>query len=548
MNKKLYTILFFTLSFFFFIDNAKALTINENFDSYSTGALAGQGVWTTVGTSFDVTSAQSVSPSNSLGQPGGGSKSNDSNTFTALDSWILEFDFYDTGTGNPFNFNANPSTDNSQMAQFGFVCGNGNRVGIGTDGGAQCETYSSNTWYHFKVEYDDPNQQIRYDFDNTGWSIWYAQTGETLDNVTQIRFAGFTTADIYVDNVEFGSGAPTAVSIDFVPAFIETGQHVFTGGCAVNATDRLVLTDGYYFQSPTEVNDFNIDCSSNTWTATSTIYASGPHEKRIFDLDWLQDPQTTATTTAYVAYTGVEDSYSYQLAIIYPTMPDTGNLLEIQESTDWIFRFGYGSTPSNTTFVLDKLCDSGYNNCTTAMNNSLSYYDPDGNGYFDTISNAVIASSTIGYYVANLVDSGSVVRNQLFFRTIGSTATNTQQALPPGSQDCSALCQTIKFMFVPSTNIMNLYANALPSLLQSKKPFSYFYEVKNQLTNVSVASTTLAFGLDMSFAGATMTIPFLNSNETHLKTITDTARPYIVLLLWGLMTILMIERIIHLDL
>jgi hypothetical protein len=101
------------------------------------------------------------------------------------------------------------------------------------------------------------------------------------------------------------------------------------------------------------------------------------------------------------------------------------------------------------------------------------------------------------------------------FTVTSGTATTYATAPPPTTDDftadCtsdgstigdikSAFCTTVRDLFVPSSDALSQYST-LPAMFQTHAPFSYFYNVKDAITNLDPSSSDIS-GLTITTGGA----------------------------------------------
>lgn len=112
------------------------------------------------------------------------------------------------------------------------------------------------------------------------------------------------------------SGLPVEPSLSFQdPSYnstIPVGDYSFAGSCIVDGSNRLAITDCQYWQAPSTSGGFDIDCTSGSWSATSTAFL-GTSQKCILDLDTLYG--SYATATSQVIYIGSPTSTPEDLGL-----------------------------------------------------------------------------------------------------------------------------------------------------------------------------------------------------------------------------------------
>jgi len=168
----------------------------------------------------------------------------------------------------------------------------------------------------------------------------------------------------------------------------------------------------------------------------------------------------------------------------------------------------------------------------------------------DCTSNAWSATSTalVGFNQKNLFDidwltgSHSTTSAYVFYTGIAATTT------PELCADSGFWCELFQVVFIPSDNVLELYQDNIIPIFETKKPFSYFYEITDRIASTTIASTTLQLDWVIDVGVASVTLDFFDSENSYFKQITDPLRPYLVWAIWLLFMFGIIERIMHLDL
>jgi len=337
---------------------ADTLFLLEHFDSYSTGNLIGQGDWVTMGlSSAQVTSAQSYTSSNSV---------NSSNTFQGAQIPVdtvqigyLEFNFYDAGGTGAVNIQ---EEDSYNYVSLGDNCSGDSQMLVGS--GSTCIDYTEDSWHLARVEFNTITDEVRGNIDGGSFTAWEAQAFNNDIELVQIFYV-INVDTIYIDDVaiydtSFTGIAPT-ITDPASGSSVVVGDYLFSGECVNNASNQLALTDGA--TQPIESN-FNINCSGNSWSATSTILF-GFNQKNLFDKQWLDGQHST--TSAFIFYTGVTSTTTPELCA---------------DSGFWCELLQIAFVPSNDSMELYS------DNLLPLFNTKIPF------GYFNLIKNKLLITTT----------------------------------------------------------------------------------------------------------------------------------------------------------
>lgn len=200
----LVTVLCITGIFVFYkFSNATVLT--EGFDSYNNGTLAGQGSW------VDVWQTERWTVTDSVYQAGTKSATpwnvgETEKSFVAQSTGTQDF-YIRVGAGNT-NCGVNIGNNSANhVAYTVFQYGHIYFANINIQ-----ETYSVDTWYHFVVEWDLPNNHLRIKIDSGEWSDWIDTGAYETFGFIDLYYGGNGTC--YVDTF-YDSNVPTEDDIDF---------------------------------------------------------------------------------------------------------------------------------------------------------------------------------------------------------------------------------------------------------------------------------------------------------------------------------------------
>lgn len=528
MSTKYFIIISFFLFFPFFNSKAVDSVLYEDFENYNTGDVVGQYDWLQASNyvSAQISSSYGHLSSKSLclnGTATNGAKKL-GNTITApfsFDMWIMRGDSY---SGRMYLSN---SSFVNQIILFS-----------NTALGAWCP--NSYEWYKLTFSCSSDNYFSTY-VNNSLISSVVNDLCSTAD-LSSLNFYQNSSGASLICIDDINDSIPPVLSIldPIDNQFIPVGDYLFSGTCPYNGTNMLYLSDGFYYQNPSDPSNYTIPCVDHMWSATSTIY-DGSREKLIYETDYLIDGANTATVQD-VSFTGINENYTYSLSISYPDAL-SNNYYLLALSNVFPFRFNYTTASQNEVFALAN-CNSDYSSCSAFVNNTFTILDEDGNGYVDT---TLTSSTTMQYYQAS-ISQDSVVKYSLKFRVMGSDSDEVQQPVAP--DDHGWLGNIFANLFIPKQSTLRLFTSDLPAVIQSKVPFAYFYYIKDKFDSYSLSTSTIpAIIIPLKIGDtATITMPIVNFSEPVSAGILDDFRPFIVAFLWFGFGIWIIERITNLNL
>mgnify|MGYP000950013211 CR=1 FL=1 len=172
-------------------------TLVDNFDSYSTGDLNGQGSWSG-STNWDVQNSVSQSSPNAAACSVTGSDISKSMTATATGNEVfyIQCSTQAPGTNSSVRFN-----DQSSTFSFGIFMNDGGQIqgnGSGTD---NLGAWSVDTWYKVEVEWRVSDTSYRARINDGAWSSWFnTATDFTTVDSTTLRSALGGAGTFYVDS------------------------------------------------------------------------------------------------------------------------------------------------------------------------------------------------------------------------------------------------------------------------------------------------------------------------------------------------------------
>lgn len=115
-------------------------------------------------------------------------------------------------------------------------------------------------------------------------------------------------------------------------------------------------------------------------------------------------------------------------------------------------------------------------------------------------------------------------------------------------EDCGIFCQALSWAFIPSEATMSKFTSDLPALLESKTPFSYFYEAQDIFGDLSVGSSTVALTLAIPSTVGTSTIPFFSPSMSGASEFASGVRPFFIAGLWIAFGLYLMKRVMDFNL
>lgn len=346
--------------------------------------------------------------------------------------------------------------------------------------------------------------------------------------------------------------APEQTYNEGVADWIEMPTYIFEGVCPTDGSNRLALLDTFE-DNCTFLNSivFNIDCSSGTFTHASNVNQN-LNDKWIIDKEYVNQrcvEEEDVDTGLYkrTLYRGYESgSHDWGISINYPT-DDGSHYFTVKPLDDWSFNFAYRipdeGLASTTLFsVMQMLSSTSTTILATPVTDHIDDFDPDLIGSFTPLG-IDIADSTTYYFRASLLYD-SAVQYEMRFTVVGSSSA-TIESQGTTTEDMGWVGNALRSAFVPKQKFMKDYIDSIPDILSSKKPFSYFYQMYDVLASTTVSSTPLALNFSIPIVGedATVTMPFLDTSESHLTSFLNSSRPYLIYALWIMFGLFCFERI-----
>lgn len=529
MKKTLSIIIFSFLFFFCFFLNVKALTLDYNFDFCTSGDAVNvcSNDWTT-NQYFpaSVSDSEYSSIPNSLKTSYGTSQGLAYFSFSSLSDFYLSFNL----KGDATLLSSYPANLSFRIYNNEFYCTNPNTL--------ICDDLDSSS-FNF-IEIKRLNDLLYFKCNGSDWSDSVETTSSTISSFSFDSY--LTSYSGYFDDIFFSSEIFSSnLNIDFPldGQYLSVGKEFISGSCLVNGIDELYLT--YQDINPDNyLSYFNCDCVNNTFNCETSIY-SGNREIYIYDKEGNSD---------VIQYTGINENFDYKLTLDFPIPDADGNTFtNLAVSNEYNFRFGYTlpdwSFASTTKFYLSQ-CDSNYSNCSSLIDNTLSVVDPDQYGYVDS-DDIEVVKDEYRYYHVGLADLNDIVLYNINFRVYGKE--NGVPSTDPDTENYSWLELLLRKAFVPKPSTLHLYTNELPSLIQTKIPFVYFYYIKDKFDSMSISTTTIPAVIIPLKVGntSTITMPIVDFSETTSSSFLDDVRPFIIALLWFGFGLWLIHRITELN-
>lgn len=314
LSTKLSTFFFF-IGVFVFATTASAPRVfastvfTDNFDSYSTGTIVGQGGWSGYGT---VINTDSVSPSKSMQVSGaGGVPQSPSMTTVSLGYFEMNYKWVTGGSGTKLPFYLNGDGGSATKITTNFQEGGGStHSAFGITG------ISNDVWHTVVVEFDCATDEYRVSLDSGTFTSWIGMYN-TCNNISNFSINGYWDGNQKIDDVTFHDSAWTPPITDFSTRFIEitpldgdtvssttpvtVGSHLYINASDYDADQYLSIT----FQNDTvsNIGGSVLDAWNSAWGTGSTggfaeirlAVTSGDNDISTTTSNFIRDGRVTAT-------------------------------------------------------------------------------------------------------------------------------------------------------------------------------------------------------------------------------------------------------------
>ena len=353
----------------------------------------------------------------------------------------------------------------------------------------------------------------------------------------------------------------TPINGSYITAGIGTD---ILGDCPINGTGRLLLTDAPFQARQQPDSSYNINCTNNIWSSSfkpktgDNLIFIVDKQAKIDNLVDLSNHQVFRNIT----YTGISNT-GYSLSLVYPEQ-SASNIFEVKPSSAFPIRFRI-SIPDRKVIKDSDLLKPSYKiqeysdylrqdpitgvSCPTFIG-CTGYlgqqFGNDGNGLVSGTIN--ISDGSTRYFRIYLYDGdGSGIKYLLNFTIKGIEAPGSIDSIPPDEQDLGYWGNLARALFVPPSDAMGLELSDLQDNFQSRVPFSYFYQVKNNFIDVSTSTQSGYFintTLAISSPNGIQNIPFqfMNTGDPVNRNIFDTFRPFISAGLWIAFAMYLLNR------
>jgi len=263
--------LFGLLSFFSFTDQASAFS--DNFDSYPTGTLTGNGGW--VGAySGNVTDVLSFSSANSVVSTGG-----QSNSHSITEKYTRWMEYFSSPSARQMI-----SFDDVSLNQKCYITDNGIILRLSTPVFGQSITLGNSSvfagsWHSYEMDIDNVNYRCRLRIDEGDWTSFVNwENGITLTYFSLNSGGG----NQYFDNVSSGNTPftpPSVIVIDYPPqnAIIQTNtpfELTITNNDGYSELWRQTTNETQGFQE-NSVGFYNFNASSTSFVLPNVFVPLG---------------------------------------------------------------------------------------------------------------------------------------------------------------------------------------------------------------------------------------------------------------------------------
>ena len=235
--------------------------LTEDFESYSTGDLTGQGGWSG-SVAFDVNTAQAQGGTKSVLHQGNGTDTIDK---TITTSSIASQSFYiykSTAAGGTMDVLFRQSS--VTLFQVGSVNGSSSARLLGSTS-TNIGTISSATWHRIEIEWDKnlgTNGQVRAKFDGGSWSSYIDLDTAIVGGPSVLRLSASDTGTdpIYLDTFDVASGATVNIQ-DTISLTSTVNSPSSSAGSNLTISSAISASVG--------VNSPTASASSSIWTNKS---------------------------------------------------------------------------------------------------------------------------------------------------------------------------------------------------------------------------------------------------------------------------------------
>jgi len=350
------------------------------------------------------------------------------------------------------------------------------------------------------------------------FSLWdnYNRTGTPIE-------------DHFVNEICYG-GAPLDYTFTFFPQTINTGemswQLNFTDANIIGAQTAGTYTQPANYTGGTSITGRDINNDGGTNFYPKTFFNGSGVGAGIFG--WQTPPFSDFLVSP--------DFLNWQVftdGIVSP--PTTGFYFTVSYGTSTPYGVGFDSSlssvgvfpvPAGTTTVQSFLAPKTASTTPGNYQALLTFYDQ---------SNATITQSSVLHFT---ITSGAAVMLPSSGAGGGAAIANCgPTAFSLFSVDFGkGMCDLTRFLFVPNQDALNQWTNT-KLLMSQKAPFSYLYEVGNDLTSLPTTTTATISPLTLSVAsGTAMHISFdAFSSDTIDKYTSSTSRSLVrTLIQWSL--------------
>jgi hypothetical protein len=283
------------------------------------------------------------------------------------------------------------------------------------------------------------------------WDLSYdgMDTDFTVGGTQNYYQLGFIhNGDNFLDLIEFGDWSSyvmpenDSILIPENETFLASGVYDFSGECTDVGLNYSLNFRDFDWQSP------NITCGEDfTWSSSFFVAESGGGGKEYFLYNHETEEYISIILMGYPA-----DSFSWFTSFQYPEL-NSERFAKVENSDEFPLRIKYTTPSVDFENVLFKMrsCDSAYSNCTDVLNNSLTFFDENKTGFFET----EFDFSTVGnyYFTLELIDSELMTvyfSQKIKIESTSDTGVGVQTPFLPDKKDLGFLGNQIRDLFVPS--------------------------------------------------------------------------------------------------
>jgi hypothetical protein len=359
-----------------------------------------------------------------------------------------------------------------------------------------------------------------------------------------------------------GAVQPGGMTIDSpaTGSFISTASNITVSGKCLNiGANQLEITTTPFLARLDPPSKFNITCNSDFTYSTTFKPLIGYNGIWIIDKSVIGEmpPNIYNTgryaTTAYTGYAGSANGLSWLLTLEYP--PDNGShAFVINPNTTQQFRFRF-KVPDDSVKPQGRIKTILWTNSSRTVASTTNEFigldslDLDGDGLLGLNVGPVPDGQT--WYYTQYLENGTTVMYDIPFSVYASsTAQSAGTTVNPAAPDDRQYGPCLNLPLIGLNNFClgtAFYALTIPNprftkddvndtygLMQTKIPFAFYYQLKDQLSGVTASSTDFTYNIPVNLAsstGVSLNIPF-SSNNSGVHNVRSALDPWFKAFAW----------------